>query len=260
MRFGYCLNLGFLEGDEVSRKILDAVCASGFDFLELPMFALTALSPDKLAQLKKALSDKGVPCLACNIFFPQSVPIVGPDKDVGEIKAYIDKAMAIAKDLGVETIVFGNGGARRDATWDELQTVVKMLDEAAGKNNLSFVIEPLNKKETNTILSYTEAVKLAEGAKNVRSMCDWYHTCMEAQTLDDLYEYPDMLGHLHIAYSKERLIPSPNDDMSFYDDFVKTIKQLGYNNKLSVEGSLRNNNDPAQEIKQCLETLKQLFN
>jgi len=270
MRFGYCLNPQFLEGDAASRRIFEAVCENGFEYVELPLFTLTALSTDKLAQLKKELAAKSMPCLAGNIFFPQSLPIIGPERDKAKMLSYIEKALAIAADLGVDTAVFGNGGARkipegsnRETTWAQLRDIVEMMDPIAQKNNITVVVEPLNQKETDMINSYADAVKLTEGAHSVAAMCDWYHVFMEGQTLDDLIKYPDKLRHLHIAYGKERLIPSPTDDMSHYEDFVKTVKKLDYNDKLSVEGGFKGtvseNGSEATAIRECMDTLKTLF-
>jgi sugar phosphate isomerase/epimerase len=174
--------------------------------------------------------------------------------------------LATAADLGVETIVFGNGGARRvsegmsrEGVWSDLRELAEIMDDFAGKNGVNVVIEPLNKKETNMITSYTEAVKLAEGLKYVSTMCDLYHVQTDGQTLDDLLEYPDMLGHLHIAYSAVRLIPSAADDMLYYDEFIKAVKKIGYNNKLSIEGGLRGEEPAAVEIGKSLEALKKMF-
>jgi len=275
MRFGYCLNLQFLEGDATSRRIFEAVCESGFEYVELPMFAMAALSPDQLTALKKELADKNMPCLACNVFFPQSIPIIGPERDKSQMLSYIEKALAIAADMGIETAVFGNGGARkipdgsnREATWSQLRDIVEMMDPIAQRNNVTVVVEPLNQLETDMINSYTDAVKLTEGAKSVAAMCDWYHVFMEGQTLEDLFKYPKKLRHLHIAYGRERLIPSPTDDMNHYGDFAKAVKKLGYNDKLSVEGGFKKIGaaevgsgieSEATDIKMCIDTLKKLF-
>ena len=266
MRFGYCINLQFLEGDASSRRTFDAICESGFDYVELPLFALASLSPDKFTELKKDLAAKNMSCLACNIFFPQNLPIIGPESDKGKVLNYIENALALASDLGIETAVFGNGGARRvpeglnrETVWSDLRGIVEMMDSTAQKNNITVVVEPLNQKETDMINSYTEAVAMTEGAKSVAAMCDWYHVFMEGQTLDDLFKYPDKLRHLHIAYGKERLIPSPADDMNHYKDFVKAAKKLGYNDKLSVEGSFKELGSEEVNIRQCMDTLKKLF-
>ncbi|MCL2421155.1 MAG: sugar phosphate isomerase/epimerase, partial [Defluviitaleaceae bacterium] len=172
MRFGYCLNLQFLEGDDLSRRIFDAVCESGFDYVEFPLNALSALSPDKIAGLKRELAAKGVPCRACNLFFPFDMPIVGPERDRKVIRNYIEKAIATAADIGMETAVFGNGGARRAndglskaGVYADLRDIIEMMDPIAEKNGVTITVEPLNQKETNMINSYTEAVQLTEGAK-----------------------------------------------------------------------------------------------
>jgi len=255
MKFGYCLDLKFLDGDALSQSIFDEVCESGYDYLELPLSGIAALSWGDFTRLREELSARKLYCLACYLFFPPGMIIAGAGQDMGKVISYIEEALFRAGQLGVETVVFGSGGARRDATWAELRDVLGIMDGESAINGLTVVVEPLNRQETNVINSYTEAVKHVEDWEYLGAMCDWYHVHMDGQGLDDLFEYPDKLGHLHIAYGKERLLPSPNDDMAHYSDFVNAVKNLGYNNKLSVEGNLKS----VDEIRPCLETLKKLF-
>jgi len=49
--------------------------------------------------------------------------------------------------------------------------------------------------------------------------------------------------------------------MAVYAEFVKVIKQLGYNNKISIEGRLRATSpiDMYNEVAAALRTLQNLF-
>ena len=67
MRFGYCMGINFLDGDML---VFEAVIEAGFDYVELPLSAISGLSAEKLSELKKAL--QAIPCKAANLFFPQN--------------------------------------------------------------------------------------------------------------------------------------------------------------------------------------------
>ncbi|MCL2286640.1 MAG: hypothetical protein FWC32_09810, partial [Firmicutes bacterium] len=110
MRFGYCLSLNFLS-DSAGGTLFDIVADVGFDYVELPLSGVSALSTEELLQLEKALAR--IPCRACNLFFPSSLTIVGENMDVSGVRAYLEKMLPLVANLGVETLVFGNGGARK---------------------------------------------------------------------------------------------------------------------------------------------------
>jgi len=258
------MGLNFLEGD---MHVFESVIKAGFDYVELPLSAISGLSAGKLAELKKAL--QAIPCRAANLFFPQNLTIVGPSMDIGGVNAYLERMLPLAAELGMENLVFGNGGARKipegsshDSVWDNLRTVVEIMETHAAKSGIIISVEPLNHTETNIINSFGEAVDLTHGLQYVAAMIDNYHVAMENQSFDDVISHPNKLRHLHIAYPTGRMVPSPTDDMTLYVDFIKTVKQLGYDDKISIEGSLKSTapDEIKGEIKSSLEMLKQLFN
>jgi sugar phosphate isomerase/epimerase len=268
MRYGYCTDLTFLDGGAESPVIFDAVANAGFDYIELPFSALSECG--EIDGLKATLRDAQLPCLACNLFFPPALRLVGKDMDAKGIQAYLKRMLPFAAEMGIETLVFGNGGARRipagatrGATWDNLRAIAEAMEKYAEEAGVYIAVEPLNAKETDIINGYGEAVALTKGLRCVGAMVDSYHVLMERQDYSDILRYPDKLLHLHTAYSAQRLVPSPADDLRAYEAFVKAVKAAGYNDKISVEGKLRSGiNDAAAvkaEVKAALQTVRLLF-
>jgi len=188
--------------------------------------------------------------------------------DTDGIEAYLKKMLLLAAELGVETLVFGNGGARKipegvscESVFANLRTIVEMMEVHAEKAGITICVEPLNSTETNIINSYGEAVALTTGLTYVTTMIDSYHVAMDAQNFDDVVNTPEKLRHLHTAYPIGRMVPSSGDDMTLYADFVKTVKRLSYNDKISIEGAFRATDSVGirAEVKEGLETLKGLF-
>jgi sugar phosphate isomerase/epimerase len=262
MRYGYCADIKFLDGDTVSRTVFEGIAEAGFHYVELPLYMLSAC--EKTDALKKELRGAGLFCLACNVFFPAHIKLVGKDMDKPAIQRYLERMLPFAREFGVETLVFGNGGARRvpegesrETVWGDLRWIVEEMEKYAGANGVQIAVEPLNKTETNIVNSYAEAVELTRGLRHVGTMIDSYHVLMDGQSYDDVLLYPERLLHLHTAYSKERLILSPTDDITTFGAFVKAVKETGYDKKISIEGNVRH--DTKAQIKGSLAALKELF-
>jgi len=265
MKYGYCLDVKFLDGDKKSRAIFDAVVKAGFDYVELPLSALSELSDEKVSELKEEL--KKIPCLACNLFFPQSVSIaISVRSTKSGAKAYLRRMLPFAESLGVETLVFGNGGARkipegstRQSTMANLRSLVEKMDSST--RTLNICVEPLNHTETDIVNSYGEAVRLSKNLPNVGAMIDSYHVAMENQNYDDVLAAPTRMWHLHTAYPVGRFVPSPNDNMSLYAGFVKAVQKVGYDGKISIEGALRAQTlgEIDAEVEAALGVVKGLF-
>ena len=257
MKFGFCTNLRYLQGD---TSILDAIQTAGFDFVELPLRDITTLSEDDFSRLL----DIKIPCLVCNVFFP-NMPLVGPNRNEKEIHAHIEKALDRASRLGVKKIVLGSGAARTspkdyDITdaMNDLRVLLEYLNNIAEKHDIIICLEPLNRKETNTIIIYETAVAMAYDLDNIKITFDLYHAIIESRPCTDILLAPEKLGHLHIAYSEERLVPALTDIRTAYNRFAKAVKQSGYNETISIEGQLKSS-DIQKEISESLIVLKELF-
>jgi sugar phosphate isomerase/epimerase len=266
MKYGYCTDINFLEGDETSRAIFEGIAEAGFDYVELPFSKLSELSNEKITKLKDEL--KNIPCKACNLFFPPSLSIVGKVMDANGIMEYLEKMLPLAAEIGIETLVFGNGGARkipqgetREGIWKNLRLITELMEFGAAKAGITICIEPLNTTETNIINSYSEAVELSFGLKNVAAMIDSYHVAMEKQSFEDVIKYPDRMKHLHTAFPTGRTVPSPEDGTGIYEVFIKAVKAIGYDDKISIEGALRatSTSEIRTEIKAALGVLKSFF-
>jgi len=266
MRYGYCVHPDYVTNESERLAFFTTLAQAGFDYVELPLFTLSSLTQEELTHLKKTLEI--IPCKACNVFFPWDMKLVGPNMDMGGIRMYLERMLPLAASLGVENLVFGNGGARkipdgqsRESIWADLRKIVEEMEIHAKKAGIPISVEPLNTTETNIINSYGEAVALAKGLSYVSAMVDSYHTAANKQTYDDVYETPEALWHIHTAYPTGRMVPSPEDEMALYSDFVQMVKALDYDGKISVEGALRAT-EPKEvmaELKACTETLKMLF-
>jgi len=249
MKFGYCTQIDF---DKIR-----ALAAAGFDYVELMLYELATYGD--LPALKNVLRE--IPCLSCNVFFVPTITLVGRDRDVPAIEAYLSRMMPLAADLGVETIVFGNGGRRRVPEGESpaeilkhIRDIVERMDTHAARNGLKIAVEPLGSYETDMILSYGEAVELTEGLTHVGTMVDSFHVLYNGQDYADVAARPDRLFHVHTAYTLERLVPALTDDPAQYAPLLEALRNANYNGKVSIEGTERGT------YAESYAAIKQIFN
>ena len=236
MKFGRCTKIDFEK--------IHAIAAAGFDYIELEFADLAQY--DNVPALKKVMREANIPCLSCNVFFIPTIKLVGRDRDVAGIEAYLSRMLPLAADLGMETLVFGNGRARSvpegenpEEIQKHLRDIVERMETHAARNGLKIAVEPLGHTETDMILSYSQAVALTEGLTHVGAMVDSYHVLCNNQDYYNVAAHPEKLFHVHTAYSLERLAPASADDPAQYAPLVQALRQANYNGKISIEANER---------------------
>jgi len=262
MRFGYCIDLDSLLNED---PIFDAVRAAGYDYIETQLTKLLELPREQYNQVKARLAEANLPCRASMMVFPYDMPLVGQDRDLAAIEAHAEKTIAIAADLGCETVVFGHGGTRRvpqgmtyAAARQRLIDVLGILNRLAAPHGLQLAVEPLC--DTDMLVSFPEAAALAEECgPAVGALFDLYHGAALGQSPADITLDPERLFHLHIACPGSRAVPAAPDDQAPYEAFAAAAQQIGYDGKLSVEAGVPEGADPAQAIAGALEIVRKHF-
>jgi len=254
------------NADPLGLNTLATLAANGFDYVEIPLAQTMELDDTEFAAAIKYLQSIGIPCEACNNFFPAHIKLTGSNVCETTIEQYMDKAIHRANKLGAKVIVFGSSGARNvapgfDVTDALCQLVgaLKMASVKATPHGINIAIESLNKTESNIINSLTEGAHLAKlvNCPNVGLLVDFYHMETENEPVDVIKTLADdgaIFMHAHIADALTgRGLPL---DKSRLAPFANALKSINYNGKLSVEGYSTN---PAAEIKLARETLAALF-
>ena len=197
MKYGVCTD----------PKMAPALASAGFEFIELHTqnHLKTQGNETAFAPELERIHASALPCEASNCFVPGSLKITGPDVDMVALAAYVDLACERANRAGIETIVFGSGGARRipdsferDEAWKQLLGFGKMLGPVAQKHKITIVVEPLNKRECNVFNSVGECATYVRQVDhpNVRLLVDAYHWALENDSYDDLVDSTPLIHHL----------------------------------------------------------------
>ena len=232
MRFGLCTGP---ENLELAGRL-------GFDYIECAVTAVEAMSDEDFASFGLKVNKSTIKPERFNVLFPGTINLVGPKADSAAISAYLEKALARVKSLGGKAVVFGSGRSRAfppemaySDAFRQLINVTRLIGQAAEKNNITIVIEPLNKGETNCINSVREGAMLqaAVDHPSVELLADLYHMLKENEPFENITS-AGKLKHTHIALLEGRAFPTflHNDVKSFLD----ALKQINYDGTMSIEG------------------------
>ncbi|MCX6997987.1 MAG: sugar phosphate isomerase/epimerase [Kiritimatiellaeota bacterium] len=232
--------LGICSGLDMAEKLK----AAGFDFIEGGVAAL--LKPDAsdaefapvLAQLKAC----PLPIRSCNGFIPARFRLTGPEAAHDAPLAYAVKACRRADAAGIPYIVLGSGGARKvpagfDLAQGQTQFIAfcQKLGERIADGQVTIVLEPLNKGETNLLNSVAEGVAYVDAIHQprIQLLADFYHMMKEGEGPDSIRQAGARLRHCHIAELEGRKAPgTKGEDLS---RFFKALVGIGYAGGVSCE-------------------------
>jgi sugar phosphate isomerase/epimerase len=235
MKLGVCAN----------PNVAPVLAEAGFEFLELHVqnhLKTTVMDeaafPPELARIKAS----PVPCVAANCFLPGNLKVTGPDVNRNDLAAYAAVVFERAEQAGIDTIVFGSGGARRipdefdrEIAWQQLVEFGKLIGPLAQQHNVMVVVEPLNQRECNVLTSVAESGRYVEDVDhpNVRLLVDAYHWLKDDNDYDAIVTYGPLLRHVHIATVATRR--APGVEACDFTDFFRALKESGYDGRISIE-------------------------
>lgn len=239
----------------------------GYDCTECAGGMLTGLKEDESAYLIEENKKSSLKLTAVNSLFPWQWRLADPDADRDEYAAHIVKLFDIMQALGVKYAVFGSGGARsiRSEVGEEksratLYEFLGIMAEEAMKRDLTIVIEPLRKAETNVFVTVPETAAVVRELNNpgIRLLYDVFHMAEEGTSLDCIVPNLDLTYHCHIAEAPNRTRPGAADskDPEYNKTFAKELIRGGYSGAVSVECGFK---DFKTEAVEALAYLKEIF-
>jgi sugar phosphate isomerase/epimerase len=248
-------------------RSIDTIAAAGFDYIEPALSQLVALDPDALASARATIAASRIHVETMNWFLPGTdIKLTGPQVDRAQIRAYLEKSLALAESFGAKVIVFGSPGARsvpggfpHDKAWEQLKDFLRMCGEVIQAHDYGMVIgiEALRKPESNIVNSVAEALKLAREVDHpkIRIIVDFYHLTFEHENPDVILGGRDMIVHLQIADPRERKFPVSDAGEPRYRQFFTNLRKIGYHGRISVEA---NSDNVEADAKPSLAFLKKM--
>lgn len=252
MKFGCCVSMN--KEDVIGEKSIRLLKEYGYDYFEAPLATLVNLPEERIVQLENLIRETGLNCEALNVFFPGTLRLTGEEADLGKAEEYVTRALALAGRIGAKIVVFGSAGAKNipegfpyEKAYEQLLTELKFIDREAKKNGITIAIEPLNRKESNFIVSVKEGHELvqAAGCDNVKLLVDFFHYDREKDDPEWIVDFKDDLVHAHLANPGDRTFPTR--PLPEIDAFFGQLKKAGYDARISVEAGTKNFAEDAKE-------------
>jgi sugar phosphate isomerase/epimerase len=187
---------------------------------------------------------RALPVRAANCFLPAQLKCVGPDVDTPRLLRYAAIAFQRARQAGIQTIVFGSGGARqipdgfsRARAEQQFLELLRALGPLAAPHHITIVIEPLQRAECNFINSVPEADALAAACNHphIAVLADFFHMGRDDQPPDDILRHGTRLRHVHVAEKNARTPPGVAGDD--FRPFLRALKTIGYRGAISIEAA-----------------------
>lgn len=236
MKFGICTSPAAL-GEQLLENITK-LKAAGAEYLEFPVASVQPSEDEKeFIELKSQLADSPLQVEAFNGFLPATQRITGPEVGLPAVLEFVRIALSRCKALGGDIVVLGSAGARSVPEGFETARAREQFIEfcraaapIAEDEGVTIVIEPLNAKEDNLILSVAEGAEIVDEVKHpsIQLLADFYHMVEEDEPLQNIVDAGERLRHTHLA-DLGRVVPgfAPEGEADFVG-FFRALKEAGY--------------------------------
>jgi D-psicose/D-tagatose/L-ribulose 3-epimerase len=262
MKIGVCGYINAKNMDGTGFDFLALAKQAGFDYVELPLSTVAALDVNEFRRVRQLVERSGMRVEACNVMYPGTLRLTGPEVDRSAVRTYLDLALGRAAILGAQVVVFGSAGARNvpegfplERAWMQLIEMLRLADPILEQNGLTLCIEPLNKAESNVIQTAAEGFALAKLADrpNVRLLVDYYHMARDGEDCGIIRTAGDMVQHAHFADPDGRVYPSVSKPR--FQDFFGALKDIHYNGRVSLEAAYQNFESEASQAQEIMRVM-----
>lgn len=215
-----------------------------FDFIEenvqtlLVPEAEEAVFRERLAIVRSLA--KPVP--SANRLLPPDLKPVGPAVDEARLQRWGETAFRRAEEMGVKTIVWGSGVARRipkgfprEEAREQFLRAVTRFAPLAERHGVMIVIEPVARTDSNFIMSLADGADIVQAVSHpsVRLLADNFHMMIEDEPPTEIERFAGILEHVHLSELKRRAVPGTHgDDLRPY---LRALKNIGYDKALVLE-------------------------
>ncbi len=241
MKIGFCMLLWTTNVTAEHRPILEDLKATGYDGVEIPVFEGT---PDQYAKLGRLLDDIGLERTAITVIPSLDKNPLGADPAkrkaaVDYLKYCADCTAALdARQIGgplTQTLGHFSGTAPTDTERARAREVHREAGDHALKNGVRFVIEAVNRFETNFVNTMADLAAYLDLVDHpaVTGMYDTFHANIEeADPVAAFTRNKRHLSHVHIS-ENDRGVPG-RGHVPWAETF-RAIKRSGYDGWLTIE-------------------------
>ena len=241
MKIGFCMLLWTTSVEEQHKALLADIKKTGYDGVEVPMFAGT---PDDYAATGKMLTELGLESTGISIVPSMDVNPLSEDPAVRQagveyLKWCVDCTAALGADAvgGPLHQVLGEftGAGPTQAEFERAREVHQKVGDHAQANGVVLALEAINRFESyfaNTmddLCAYTKSLNHPA----IKTMYDTFHANIEEQDpIDAFTRNADEVVHVHIS-ENDRGVPGRGHTP--LAETFRAIKASGYDRWLTIE-------------------------
>lgn len=178
----------------------------------------------------------------CNILFPSSMKIAGPNVNEEAVLAHVNVVFARAKAAGINYVILGSGGSRRipdgydpKKAQADFTLLCGKLALLAQKHDIMLVLESLETVETNFLLSVKSIAEVVRAVNNphFRLNADIFHMLREGESPQSIVDASDILVHCEIAEKEVRSVPGVKGDD--FKPYLRALRKAKYKGPIFME-------------------------
>ncbi|WP_137935030.1 sugar phosphate isomerase/epimerase family protein [Mesorhizobium comanense] len=255
MKIGMCM---FLWTTSVSKKhepLLRDIKATGFDGVEIPIFAGT---PDDYKSLGELLDRIGLERTAVSAMGDPAMNLISADAATRKAGIdYMKWAIDCADALGARTLsgplhsTLGAFSGSGPTSAEKKRSIAsqRAIGDHAGKRNVAIGLEALNRFECyllNTMADLSEHIDAID-RPHIKAMYDTFHANIEeADPIGAYTQHRGNVVHIHIS-ENDRGVPG-RGNIPWKETFA-AIRKSGYDDWLTIEAFGRSLKDLAAATK-----------
>lgn len=272
MKFAICNETFQENGRQWEMDRIIPYCAeTGYDGIEIAPFTLARsayeISKKQRAELRAAAEKAGLQIIGLHwlLASPPDLYVNHPDAKIREeTEAYLKELVGMCAELGGEVLVFGSpkqrsilDGWSSRKSWKWAIEVFRRVADAAAKQGVYFLIEPLPAKETNFIMSLDDGLDVIREVNHEHFRL---HLDVKAMAADPVRSVADTLRaeggkYLYHLHANDPNLRGPGFGEQEYVSVFQALNEIRYDRWFSVE-VFDYSPDPKTIAEKSLEYLK----
>jgi len=203
----------------------------GYDYLELPLNSVDALTDGEFAELTDYARHAGFCVYAMYDMLPDGMRVNGRNVRAAEQHAYLKHAFARARALGAEVIAFDAAAARSvpvgtdfDLARRQTGNFLRIVQGHAKEHGLKVAIQNIRFAKCNLINTVSEAALMASllQLSQVGVFADTVQMAYQSESLQAIDQCGASLMHVATGCALKRSLPYPGDG----EDYARLFRQL----------------------------------
>jgi sugar phosphate isomerase/epimerase len=204
-----------------------------------------SLTEEQFAANLKKIKNTKTKVYLCNVLFPGTIKIAGPEVDPQQALTHLEQVCSRAQKAGIPLLVLGSGGSRRipegydnQKAKEDFVLLCRQMAQVARKYKIKIAFESLNSSETNFINTLQEAAEVVKRVNhpNFRLNADIYHMMKENEPPRHILEAGKIIEHVEIAEKQKRSLPGVMGED--FRPYFQALKTIGYKGPIVIEAKI----------------------